>query len=458
MIPSVSLQNLKSVYFLGIGGIGMSALARWFLFNGIQVQGYDKTSTQLTKALENEGMEIHFEDDIKFIPKAILENPAEHLVIFTPAIPKDHIEKNYLLEQNISLYKRSEILGWITREIPTLAVGGTHGKTSTSSLLTHILKSNGKNVTAFLGGITQNYQSNFIPNHSKENIIAVVEADEYDRSFLQLSPKHIAIMSTDPDHLDIYGEDDLVLKSFQEFVGKIQPGGTLAYKNGLNLPYDGEKISFGIGEGAHQAINIRIENHKMVFDWKHPEGIEPGIKLQIPGYHNIENALAASILALTQGLSYQEIKNGIESFRGVKRRFDYILENDNHVYIDDYAHHPTEIEAFIRSVKSLYPEKKLTAVFQPHLFSRTKDFAEGFAISLSLVDELYLLDIYPARELPMPGITSEWLFEKIQLKNKFLEKKETIVEKLKNKKPELVVTIGAGDIDTIIEPLKIALS
>ncbi|MFM1912704.1 MAG: UDP-N-acetylmuramate--L-alanine ligase [Bacteroidota bacterium] len=457
MIPSVSLQDLKSVYFLGIGGIGMSALARWFMFNGIIVEGYDKTPTSLTKTLENEGMKIHFEDSIDFIPKEIFERPQEHLVIYTPAIPSNHIEKNYLIEKGIQIYKRSEILGWITREIPTLAVGGTHGKTTTSSLLSHILKFNKVNVTAFLGGITQNYQSNFIANEGKENIVGVVEADEYDRSFLRLYPKHIAIMSTDPDHLDIYGENEQVLKSFQEFVGNIQEGGILAYRDGLDLPYSGKKISFGINQGMHQAKNIRIENHKMTYDWHFENQIVKGIKLQNPGYHNIENALAAGILAMTQGLNAEQIKDGIESFKGVKRRFEYIIESPKIIYIDDYAHHPTEIETFLKSVKSLYPEKKLTAVFQPHLFSRTKDFAEGFATSLSLADELYLLEIYPARELPIPGIDSEWLFNKINLKNKFLEKKENIVEKLIQNQPELLVTIGAGDIDTIIEPLKLNL-
>lgn len=454
MAPEISLQNLKSVYFLGIGGIGMSALARWFLFNGKIVRGYDKTPTQLTNSLEKEGMIIHFKDAIKNIPSEILDSPKEHLIIYTPAIPKDHIEKNYFIEKEIPIYKRSEILGWITKEIPTIAIGGTHGKTSTSSLLTHILKNAGKNVTAFLGGITQNYGSNFIANESPENMIAVVEADEYDRSFLRLFPKHIGILSTDADHLDIYGKEEEVKKSFQDFVDNIQVKGLLAYKEGLELNYAGEKRSFGIDKGEHRAENIRIKDHRMVYDWVFPEGRVNEIRIQNPGYHNIENALAASILALTQGLKPESIKNGIETFKGVKRRFEYILEREDMVYIDDYAHHPTEIEAIIRSIKSLYPAKKLTTVFQPHLFSRTKDFAEGFANSLSLSDELYLLEIYPARELPIPGIHSQWLFEKIHLKNKFLIEKEQLINQLKATKPTLLLTIGAGDIDTLVEPIR----
>ncbi|MEY2792676.1 MAG: UDP-N-acetylmuramate--L-alanine ligase [Bacteroidota bacterium] len=458
MNPSIELQQVKFVYFLGIGGIGMSAIARWFIQNRIPVAGYDKTESPLTKTLAEEGMNIHYEDDVRLIPQEILENREHCLFIFTPAIPKDHLEKNFLLDQGITLYKRSQILGWITQQIPTLAVAGTHGKTTTSSLLAHLLKHAGKNVTAFLGGITQNYGTNFIANKGAENIICVVEADEYDRSFLTLYPYAAVITSTDADHLDIYGSDEQVKESFQLFVNQIQKDGYFIQKNGLGLKFDHHSDTFGIDHGNFQATNIRIQNHRMVFDLKCPGGFITDIPMRIPGFHNIENALAAAALALQVGLSLEEIKLGIASFKGVKRRFEYHLETEDHVFIDDYAHHPTEISACLQSVKALYPNEKLTAIFQPHLFSRTKDFLDDFAKSLSIADEIYLLDIYPARELPIPGINSELLLSKIEQTNKKVISKKEFIAEMKTKKPKLLVTMGAGDIDLILEDLKNAIN
>ncbi len=454
----IKLAELKQVYFLGIGGIGMSAIARWFLQNGFPVAGYDKTESPLTKTLVEEGMDIHYTDDVAMIPSICLENPAACLFIYTPAIPADHIEKNYLINAGITLWKRSQILGWMTEQIPTLAVAGTHGKTTTSSLLTHLLVQAQKNVTAFLGGITQNYGTNFIPNQGQENIVSVVEADEYDRSFLTLHPQAAVVTSTDADHLDIYGAAEQVLESFQLFVDQIQPGGFFIQKEGLTLTGPAGSQTFGIEKGDYQAQNIRIENHRMVFDLQYPGGKITDIPMRIPGFHNIENALAAAALAMFHGLSPDEVKAGIASFKGVKRRFEYHLETEEHVMIDDYAHHPTEISACLRSVKALYPNEKLVAVFQPHLFSRTRDFLEEFGESLALADEIYLLDIYPARELPIPGIDSNLLLKKIPSEKKEVISKTAFIERMRIEKPKLLVTMGAGDIDLLLNDLKMAVT
>lgn len=454
----ISLSELKQVYFLGIGGIGMSAIARWFLHNGFLVAGYDKTPTTLTDQLAAEGMEIHFEDSIDLIPKIALEDVAHTLFIFTPAIPTTHQQKNYLISQGIHLWKRSEVLGWITEQIPTLAVAGTHGKTTTSSLLAHLLIHAHKNVTAFLGGITQNYGTNFIPNHGTEDAICVVEADEYDRSFLTLHPKAAVVTSTDADHLDIYGSAEQVLESFQLFTNQIQKGGFFIQKHGLSLKSNETHATFGIQGGDFQARNIRVENHRMIFDLHYPKGTILNIPMRIPGFHNIENALAATALAMQVGLSETEIHAGISTFKGVKRRFEYHLETEDHVMIDDYAHHPTEIEACLKSVKALYPDRKITAIFQPHLFSRTRDFLADFGLSLGLADEVYLLDIYPARELPLDGINSELVLKQIPILQKQVVSKAEVVSKIRNKKPPLLVTMGAGDIDLLLNDLKMALT
>jgi len=453
MSQKINLSNLKNVYFLGIGGIGMSAIARWFLQNGFYVAGYDKTESPLTKKLSDEGMIIHYIDEVEQIPAKINQEIDSTLFIYTPAIPIDHVEKNHLEELGLQLWKRSEILGWITEQIPTLAVAGTHGKTTTSSLLTHLLINANKNVTAFLGGITQNYGTNFIPNKGKENMICVVEADEYDRSFLTLHPLAAVVTSTDADHLDIYGDAEQVIESFQLFVNQIQPKGFFIQKEGLNLLSEHPKYTFGLNKGDYFAQNLKIENHRMVFDMVYPGGIIQEIQMRIPGFHNIENTLAASALALFVGVSPEEIKTGINSFKGVKRRFEYHVETDEHVLIDDYAHHPAEITATLSSIKALYPNEKLTVLFQPHLFSRTKDFLEDFAKSLALADDIYLLDIYPARELPIPGINSALLLSKINSMNKQLINKIDFVDKMKSEKPRLIVTLGAGDIDLILQDL-----
>ncbi len=454
----ISLSDLKHVYFLGIGGIGMSAIARWFLHNGFPVSGYDKTESPLTRQLAAEGMHIHYEDSIDHIPAIALEDPEHCLFIFTPAIPTTHLGKQFLESKGIALWKRSQILGWITEQIPTLAVAGTHGKTTTSSLLAHLLKHAGKNVTAFLGGITQNYGTNFIPNEGPDNVICVVEADEYDRSFLTLHPQAAVVTSTDADHLDIYGAAEQVLESFQLFTNQIQPNGFFIQKEGLSLQSKEKNATFGIEKGDFQAVNIRIQDHRMVFDMQYPGGKINEIPMRIPGFHNIENALAASALGMFAGLSPEEIHAGISTFKGVKRRFEYYLEEENHVMIDDYAHHPTEIEACLRSVKALYPGVTLTAVFQPHLFSRTRDFLDDFGKSLGLADEVYLLDIYPARELPIPGISSELVLVKIPHIHKQVISKTDLILRMNEKKPALLVTMGAGDIDLVLNDLKMALS
>lgn len=452
----MNLKELKYVYFLGIGGIGMSAIARWFIANGYELAGYDKTATPLTAALEQEGISVHFEDNVALIPHQFLENISQTLVVYTPAIPKNHTEFNYLVEKGFTLMKRSQVLGLLTQNMFTIAVAGTHGKTTTSSMVAHLLKNAGKNVTAFLGGITQNYGTNFLINEQPENPICVVEADEFDRSFLTLYPDLTIVTSTDADHLDIYGDHNHVLESFRMFVGQIKENGKLYQKLGLELEgfTTNKSATFSLNQGDYYCKNLRIENAEMIFDICYPQGIIQDCSLLTPGFHNVENALAASAVALAVGLTPEEVKDGVCSFKGVKRRFEYHIRSQQVVYIDDYAHHPAEIEAFLKSVKALYPTRKLTAIFQPHLFSRTRDFQEGFAQSLELADDLILLDIYPARELPIEGVTSDIIFDKVNLDNKTLCTKEQVLEELKKRQVDLVVTIGAGDIDTLIAPIK----
>ncbi|MFY7887367.1 MAG: UDP-N-acetylmuramate--L-alanine ligase [Spirosomataceae bacterium] len=448
----MNLKELKYIYFLGIGGIGMSAIARWFIANGYELAGYDKTATPLTNALQAEGISVHFDDNVALIPAEFLANPAETLVVYTPAIPKTHQEYNFLIEKGFTLMKRSQVLGLLTQNLFTIAVAGTHGKTTTSSMVSHILKNAGKNVTAFLGGITQNYGTNFIVNEGKEDVICVVEADEFDRSFLTLHPDLTIVTSTDADHLDIYGDHNHVLESFRMFVSQIKDGGRLFQCHGLELQSytEVEAKEFGLKNGDFKAQNLRIENAEMIFDIVYPAGVIANCSMLIPGFHNVENSLAAAAVALAVGVSPEKVKEGIATFKGVKRRFEYHYRSERVVYIDDYAHHPTEIEAFLTSVKALYPTRKLTVIFQPHLYTRTRDFQEGFAESLSLADDLILLDIYPARELPIEGVTANIIFDKVTIKDKILAKKEDVLNLLADKKPELVVTVGAGDIDTII--------
>ncbi|WP_405576009.1 UDP-N-acetylmuramate--L-alanine ligase [Winogradskyella sp. Asnod2-B02-A] len=443
----MNFSNVHNVYFIGVGGIGMSAIARYFVANGKQVAGYDKTPTEITKSLEDLGVEIHFEDDIKKVDSKFL-NPENTLVVYTPAIPKGHSEFNYFKDSNFNVLKRSAVLGEITKQTICLAVAGTHGKTTTTSILGHLLNVCNVPVTAFLGGIGENYNSNLIINGTD---VTVVEADEFDRSFLTLSPDLACITSMDADHLDIYGNAEELVKSFKDFSECIKPEGKLFVRNGLPL----KGITYGIEDDSdYSAQNISIENGSYLFDVKTPKGIQKGFKFSLPGRHNLSNAIIALAMAVEYGCSYNDLAIGLETYKGVKRRFTYQIKTDNFVFIDDYAHHPEEIKAVYQAVREMYPGKKVLAVFQPHLFSRTKDFADEFAESLSKFDELLLLDIYPARELPMEGITSEWLLNKIKNSNKKLIQKSEIINEIKKSDAQIVLTIGAGDIGAEVKKIK----
>lgn len=456
----MGLKKIQYIYFIGIGGIGMSALARWFHRNGYMVSGYDKTATPLTEKLQSEGIKVHFEDDLAEVDTAILQDKKRSLVVYTPAIPKDHRIFNYLKDNDFTLLKRSQVLGLITKDNLTVGVAGTHGKTTTSSMVAHILTDAGKGCTAFLGGITQNYASNLLlSNKPADESVVVVEADEFDRSFLTLFPTISIVTTADPDHLDIYGNKNAMLESFAAYIGQIKENGSLIIHKNIELNYitqTGVTVStFGQGDADYSAQNLRVEKHRSVFDFVSKDGIKiEGIRLQMPGYHNIENATAAAAAALQLGISSDLIKIALENYKGVKRRFEYIVERENITYIDDYAHHPTEIEAFIRSVKTLYEGKKLTIVFQPHLYSRTRDFSEGFAQSLSLADELILLDIYPARELPIEGISSDIIFKQITCPLKHRCSLNEALALIKSRQLEVLATVGAGNIDTLVKPLQ----
>jgi UDP-N-acetylmuramate--alanine ligase len=455
------LKDIANVYFLGIGGIGMSALARWFHINGRRVAGYDRTPTTLTNQLQNEGIAIHFEDGLEHIPEPFKTTSPDTLIVYTPAVPKDHQEYNYFLSNGFQIKKRSQVLGLLTQNLFTIAVAGTHGKTTTSSMIAHVLKDAGKNVAAFLGGITQNYHTNLLLNdpQSAEPPLVVVEADEYDRSFLTLFPDVAVVNSVDADHLDIYGDHASVQASYNAFVQQIKPGGTLFRKQGLPLqkPADQsvQEFDFSASANAHfRAENIHIANASFTFDFAGPDTKITGVQLQIPGYHNVENATVAIAVVLSVGVTAEQAKNGISSYKGVKRRFEYIIKNPYLVYIDDYAHHPAEIEAVLTSVRALYPTKKITAVFQPHLYTRTRDFAQGFSDSLSLADQVILLDIYPARELPIPGVSSQMLLEGITSTRKTVCSKDNLLEELNKSGMEVLVTLGAGDIDALVQPIQ----
>ncbi|MBQ0147572.1 MAG: UDP-N-acetylmuramate--L-alanine ligase [Flavobacteriaceae bacterium] len=440
----MGILDKKYYYFIGAGGIGMSALERYFNSMGKSVLGYDKTPTELTNQLIKEGIDIHFNDDVKSIPTDI--NQENTLVIYTPAIPKNHQELNYFFDQNFDVLKRSEVLGEITKNTYGIGVAGTHGKTTTSSILGHILKVADLESTAFLGGIAENYQSNMILNGSK---YTVAEADEFDRSFLKLSPKVAIITSDDADHLDIYGEREEVKKSFQEFASIVEE--KLFVRKGLSF-YNAN--TYGVNEDAdYNAINVRIQDGYYIFDVETPNGMLVDIKFQLPGRHNMENAVAAIAVADYLGVSSEKIHEALATFIGVKRRFNR-FEAEGKIYIDDYAHHPTELDAVIKSLRELYPNKKILGVFQPHLFTRTRDFAEEFGQSLSALDELILLDIYPARELPIEGITSKWLSEFVNLTEKSVYSLEKSLEAIKSKEFDILLTVGAGNIDTIVKPIK----
>jgi len=454
--PTISVSSLASVYFLGIGGIGMSALARWFLLQNVAVAGYDKTPTSLTLELEKAGMKIHYDEDITAIPHDILANNAHSLVIYTPAIPATHSELIHLKDLGIPLYKRSEILGWLVSSTQNIAVAGTHGKTTTSSMVAHICFEAGNKLTAFLGGITQNYKSNLITTPERTGTeIMVVEADEYDRSFLTLFPHTAIITSTDADHLDIYGKHEALLESFQLFANNVKAGGNLLIHSGLEIqvPPNVNRFTYGINEGDFQARDISIAQGNFIFNWYFKERQIGSIQLEIPGLHNVANALAAASACYLEGIEAEKICLALDSCKGVVRRFQYYYKSENLVVVDDYAHHPTEITAFLGALKQLYPNRRIVAIFQPHLFSRTRDFAAGFSKSLSIADCVYLLPIYPARELPIAGITSELLLEHITSTEKHLVHRDELLASINIQKGDVIATIGAGDIDVIVKPL-----
>lgn len=445
----MNLDHIKRVCLLGIGGIGMSGLARYFRHLGCEVEGYDRTETELTKALVGEGIHVVYHDDISLVSESFNEPSTENLVIFTPAVPQDLTIKKALLARGFHLYKRSEVLGIISASRFTIAVAGTHGKTTTSTMIAHVLKESGYDCSAFLGGISSNYNTNVLYG---ENNVVVVEADEYDRSFLTLHPNIAIVTSSDADHLDIYGDEKHLLESFELFLGRVVEDGTTIVKKGL--PFEGT-IRYAIADKADAyAANIRIENDAFHFDFYEKDTRILNIHLGIAGIHNVENAVAAIVVALELGISVEKIKQALSSFRGAKRRFEYVARNERSIYIDDYAHHPEELKAFLASVRKLYPDLELTVVFQPHLFSRTRDFIDGFAQALSSADVLLLMDIYPAREMPIEGVNAKWLFDKVKLENKRLVTPEQVLEYAKNEKPALIVTMGAGDIDKLVKPLK----
>ncbi|WP_299160954.1 UDP-N-acetylmuramate--L-alanine ligase [uncultured Tenacibaculum sp.] len=439
----MNLKTIHNVYFIGIGGIGMSAIARYFSMNGKKVAGYDKTPSPITKSLEGIGIEIHFEDTVKNIPLSFLEKE-KTLVVYTPAVPKEHQELNYFRNNDFVILKRAEVLGEITRNTFCLAVAGTHGKTTTSSILGHIMQP--KKATSFLGGIAENYNSNLILGEDK---VSVVEADEFDRSFLKLSPNIACVTSMDADHLDIYGESEVLQQSFRDFANEVSDTLIVAYGVSLN------GLTYGVDEAAdYKAYNIRIDAGKYVFDVQTPTSEIKNIEFHLPGNHNMMNALAALAMADVYGVELSEVKEQLKTFRGVQRRFSYKIKTNNVVLIDDYAHHPTEINAVEYSIREMYPKDKVLAVFQPHLFSRTNDFVEDFAKALSKFDEVLLLDIYPARELPMEGVTSSWLLSKMNLEAKKLVSKENLSAEILKSESKIITMLGAGDIGLLVDEVK----
>ena len=445
----MNLNQIHNVYFIGIGGIGMSALARYFQYIGKNVAGYDKTETQLTDELQALGLAIHFEDSINLIPKDFYSENT--LVVVTPAVPVSHSEWNYFVEREYTIKKRAEVLGLITKDTYCFAVAGTHGKTTTSSILGHVLYESGVDVTAFLGGIVEGYNTNLI---GSGKTVTVVEADEFDRSFLHLHPNLSCVTSMDADHLDIYGDVAAIEESFREFAHKVPAENLFIIKG---LPLEGNTIAVNTG-ADYVAQNIKIENGFYVFDVKTKDEIIENVKFGLPGHHNLTNALLAFAMAKSYGVDVEKIKNALATFKGVRRRFSFQIREEKLVYIDDYAHHPTEINAVHQAVRELYPNKKIIACFQPHLFSRTKDFIDGFAESLSQFDEILLLEIYPARELPMEGVNSSWLLSKIKNKNKRLVTKEELLTSFKNSDANVFVTIGAGDIGEMVKDVKKVLN
>lgn len=446
-----TLEQYKNIYFIGVGGIGMSALARYFKFTGKKVGGYDKVQTPLTEKLCAEGIAIHYDDLGAAIP-ADFCNPDATLVIYTPAI-KELGELTFFKAHSFTILKRAEVLGALTKTYQGLCVAGTHGKTTTSSLLAHLLNEIGVGCTAFLGGIASNFDSNLLLH--AQSPYAVIEADEFDRSFLQLSPFAAIITATDPDHLDIYGSPDAFVEGFRQFSLRIDPKGFCVQKEGLSLPSLARISTYAIDSTSadFSFINLRYLNGFQVADLRIHHDVYPDVELGLPGIHNAENALGCIALLFHLGFEVNELRPALKSFKGVKRRFEYHLRTEQLVYIDDYAHHPTEINSLISSVRAIYPQLPIIGVFQPHLFSRTKDFAQDFAKSLAALDSLYLLPIYPAREEPIAGVTSEWLLDLVQLRSKHVLPANDVLLSLKSLQKGVVLTIGAGDIDRMVAPL-----
>lgn len=444
----MDLNNIKNVYFIGIGGIGMSAIARFFNEKGVQVSGYDRTATPLTRQLEEEGMKIHYTDDITLVDKNT------NLVVYTPAIPAAHTELNWFRENGYEVVKRSDVLQEITRSLFAITVAGTHGKTTVSTMIAYILTETGYGCNAFLGGISVNYNKNF---WSSDKQVAVIEADEYDRSFLKLSPDIAILTAMDADHLDIYGTPEAMEEAFIQYTHNIKPNGTLIAKFGLHRGNElaaTNKLLYSLQNDAANAYaeNIRMNNGGYVFDVVQQDWKLEQVSLHLGGMHNVENAIAAITVAQILGIDGEKIKAAVSTFKGIKRRFEYVVKRDNQVYIDDYAHHPEELRALITSAKALFPGRKATVIFQPHLFTRTRDLADGFAESLSLADEVILLPIYPARELPIEGVTSEMIANKITVPVKIIAK-DKILEFLQTQETPLLITAGAGDIDQLKEPI-----
>lgn len=445
------ISSFDRAYFIGIGGIGMSALARYFNNKGWKVAGYDKTPSSITEALEQEGIAIHFEDLGENLPSEFL-NQEKTLVIYTPAVPKEMEELIFVQSEGFVVKKRAAVLGMITRDSKALGVAGTHGKTTTSTMLAHILNESDLGCNAFLGGIASNFNSNFVSHPSSE--WTVVEADEFDRSFLQLTPFASIVTSTDADHLDIYGDNSEFLEGFKAYINLINPNGYTVLHKDIEIGAKNE-IRYGLEcDAEFSGSNLRVENGSFLMDVQTPNGEWKAVELGIPGTHNAENALACIALGAQLGLSEDTLRAALKSFKGVKRRFEYHIRTDEKVYIDDYAHHPTEINALLNSVELMYPNKRVLGVFQPHLFSRTRDFFEGFAKALSRLDEVVLLPIYPARELPIEGVTSDALLEDVSATKKAVMSPIEAVEYVSKSDYDVILTIGAGDIDRIVEPLK----
>ncbi len=445
----MDIKQIQNIYFIGIGGIGMSALARYFKNLGKNVAGYDRHPTPITKALQEMGVEIHFDDDVNQIPQGY--EVESTLVVITPAVPKNHTEWNYFIDNNFTIKKRAEVLGIITKDTFCFAVAGTHGKTTTSAILGHILYQSGIDVTAFVGGVVENYKSNLI---GLGKTVTVVEADEFDRSFMQLHPDIACITSMDADHLDIYGDSAAIEATFCEFADKIKDKSNLFIADGL--PLEGKTVAIDSSVNC-KAFNVKIENGSYVFDVQIENEILSGFEFALPGRHNLMNATMALSMAYKYGISRDDIANALKSFKGIQRRFSYQIQRDDLTFIDDYAHHPTEINAVHQAVRELFPNDEVLAIFQPHLFSRTKDFAADFAASLSQFDKVLLMDIYPARELPMPGITSQWLLDQMTNDSKKLVSKENLIEEVKAANCKVVITIGAGDIGEMVSTIKEAL-